>query len=168
MQKLILKQHTTQIHIKTSQDKNMNLHSYIKMSGKLEIKKYDENNELVLQVEVPNLVVTAGKQHIAERIISDTETKISHMAIGSGSTVPAAANTALVSEITREPLVTAIRSGSNITYTAVFPIGSTGSLYEAGLFNDASGGTMMCRTTFPVISKLATDTIAISWTVTVG
>jgi len=29
-------------------------------------------------------------------------------------------------------------------------------------------GTMLCRTTFPVITKSSSETIAISWVVTVG
>ena len=64
-------------------------------------------------------------------------------------------------------------SGNEVTATATFPAGTgTGSITEAGIFNPAtaggSGGTMMCRTTFPVVSKAAGDSIAVTWKVTVS
>lgn len=147
----------------------MNLHSYITLTGKLHIEKFDENNNLVEAIDVPNLVVSIGKEHVAERMVSDTESKMSHMAIGSGLTVPATGNTTLGTELGRVSLLSSIRSGSNVTYTATFGAGvGTGAITEAGIFNDSASGSMLCRTTFPVITKDAAQTIAISWTVTVG
>ena len=147
----------------------MNFNSLIKMTGELNIQKFNSNNEIIEDINVPNLVVNVGKQHVAERIINDSEVKMSHMAIGSGLTVSAASNTTLVTELARVALVTSIRSGTNITYTAIFGAGvGTGSITEAAILNDSTIGTMLCRTTFPVITKDASETIAISWTVTVG
>ena len=147
----------------------MNLHSYITLTGKLHIEKFDENHNLIEEVDVPNLVVTVGKEHVAQRMISDSESKMSHMAIGSGLTAPAANNSTLGTELGRVVLLSSIRTGSNVTYTATFGAGvGTGAITEAGIFNDSTAGTMLCRTTFPVITKDGAQTIAISWTVTVG
>lgn len=147
----------------------MNFHSQIKMTGELNVKKFNSNNELIEQINIPNLVVSVGKQHVAERMINDSETKMSHMAIGDGQAVAAAANTTLSSELARTTLLSAVRSGPNITYTAVFTAGiGTGAVTEAAILNNSTAGTMLCRTTFPVISKDAAESIAISWTVTVG
>ena len=147
----------------------MNFHSKIKLTGKLVIKKFDSRDELIDEVNINNLIVTVGKVHVAERIISDTETKMSHMALGSGLDNPALADTDLGNELDRAALSAATRTGANITYTATFPAGvATGSITEAGIFNDGTAGTMLCRTTFPVITKSASETVAISWTVTVG
>jgi hypothetical protein len=44
----------------------------------------------------------------------------------------------------------------------------TGAISEAGIFNASSGGTMLCRTVFPVVNKQASDTIAITWTITIS
>jgi hypothetical protein len=56
-----------------------------------------------------------------------------------------------------------------ITYTATFPAGTgTGAITEAGIFNASTAGTMLCRTTFPVVNKQAGDTIAVTWVVTVS
>lgn len=147
----------------------MNFHSTIKMTGELSVQKLNSNNEVIEQIEIPNLIVTVGKQHVAERMINDSEVKMSHMAIGSGLSISALANTTLVNELARTALVSSIRSGANITYTAVFGVGiGSGAITEAAILNDSTAGTMLCRTTFPVISKDNSETIAISWTVTVG
>ena len=66
----------------------MNLNSDIKITGKLTIKKFNSNNELVQEVEVPNLIVTAGKQYIANRLTSSTPVIMSHMSIGDQSDAP--------------------------------------------------------------------------------
>lgn len=139
------------------------------MTGELSIQKFDEKNNLVEQVNIPNLVVTSGKEHIAQRIAGNSETIMSHMAIGQGTATPALTNTALANELAREALALTSVSGSDITYTATFGVGvGTGNITEAAIFNAASSGDMMCRTTFPVIAKTSSDTIAISWTITVG
>jgi hypothetical protein len=45
---------------------------------------------------------------------------------------------------------------------------STGAVTEAGIFNDATAGTMLCRTVFDVINKGALDTLVITWKVAVA
>ena len=147
----------------------MNLNSDIKITGKLTIKKFNSNNELVQEVEVPNLIVTAGKQYIANRLTSSSPVIMSHMAIGDTSDAPNLTQTTLVGELGRSTLTSTTLSGANVVYVGVFGPGvGTGSIVEAGIFNDDTTGTMLCRTTFPVIVKSLTDSIAISWTVSVG
>lgn len=147
----------------------MSLHSNIKLTGRLLIKKYNKQKELVYQTEVPNLVVNAGKALIASRIISNTDDYASHMAVGDNITGVLATQTELVNEVAREafdstPSITA----ADITFTTTFGPGVEFNLKEAGLFNDASAGTMLCRTTFPPINKLSAETVVIAWTVTIG
>jgi hypothetical protein len=68
----------------------------MKMSGKLTISLNDE-----VVREVDNLVVTAGKEFVASRMIGTSANVMSHMAVGSGSTAAAAGDTALGSELGR-------------------------------------------------------------------
>jgi hypothetical protein len=143
--------------------------SSVKMSGRLIIKKFNEKQELIYQTEVENLVVTAGKSFIASRIVSGSAAVMGYMAIGDNATVSALPQTNLGNQRARVATSTATAVDNNITFTASFGAGvGTGSIQEAGIFNASSSGTMLCRTTFPVITKAAGETIAISWVVSVG
>jgi len=116
--------------------------------------------------EIPNLVVTAGKGYVTSRMKDATTTAMSHMAVGSGATAAAAADSALGTEAGRVALTSSTVSGSGITYSATFTAGTgTAALTEAGIFNANSGGTMLCRTVFSVINKQASDSMTISWLV---
>lgn len=119
--------------------------------------------------EVPNLVVTAGKEFVASRMAGVSSDEMSHMAIGTSSTSPAAADITLGTEAARVTLTSTTVTNANVVYVASFPAGTgTGAIVEAGLFNAASGGDMLCRTTFAVVNKGANDSITITWTVTVS
>ena len=136
----------------------------LKLTGKLAISL---NGEVVQEVD--NLVVTAGKGYVASRMKDATATAMSHMGIGTGSTAAAASNTALGSQSVRVGLSGTTVSSNEVTYTATFGAGSgTGAITEAGIFNASSSGTMLCRTVFSVVNKGASDSMTITWTVTVS
>jgi len=135
-----------------------------KLKGKLAIAL---NGDVVQEVD--NLVVTAGKGYVASRIKDASATAMSHMAIGSGSTSAAAGDTALGSELGRVALTSTNVSGAVVTYVATFAAGTgTGAVTEAALLNASSSGTMLCRTVFSVVNKGASDSMTITWTVTVS
>ena len=136
----------------------------LKMTGRLSIAI----NDKVVQ-EVKNLVVTTGKGYVASRMKDATATAMAHMGVGTGSTAAAASDTALGSEVDRNALASTTVSGADITYVATFAAGDgTGALTEAGLFTASSSGTMLCRTVFAVVNKGASDSMTITWTVTVS
>ena len=135
----------------------------MKMTGRLIISI----NDNVVQ-EVDNLVVTAGKEFVASRMIGTSADVMDNMAIGSGSTAAAAGDTALGSELDRQSATSSV-SGAVVTFSATFGAGNgTGAVSEAGLFNASSGGSMLCRTVFSVVNKGAADSMTISWAVTVS
>ena len=141
-----------------------NVNEQLKMKGKLQIRLNDE----VVQ-EIDNIVVTAGKGYVASRMKDATATAMSHMAIGSGSTAAAASDTALGNQLGRVALTSTTVSAAVVTYVASFPAGTgTGAVTEAGILNAASGGTMLCRTVFSVVNKGASDSMTVTWTVTVS
>lgn len=146
--------------------------SGIKAKGMVQITKTNAQGEIIQQFEVPNLVVAVGKIYIAGKMIAeaaDVPTHMSHMAIGTGTASPADADTALGTQTGRVLLSGALQENNAITYTATFPAGTgTGAITEAGIFNGSVGGTMLCRTVFPVVNKQAGDTIAVTWKVTVN
>lgn len=140
----------------------------IKVTGNVSIKVFDEQGNIKEEREIKNLVVTTGKGFIAARMIG-APAAMSHMAVGSSSTAPAAADTGLGGELGRVTLNSSAVSGAVVTYVASFPAGiGTGAVVEAGLFNASSAGTMLCRTTFAVVNKGANDGMSITWTVTVS
>jgi hypothetical protein len=143
----------------------------LKATGLVKIVHTNAAGELVKELNVPNLVVTAGKNHIAAKIAATTNSPaaMTHMAIGTGTSTPGASDTALGTQTGRVSLSGSVVSTNTITYTATFPAGTgDGAITEAGVFNASSGGTMLCRTTFPVVNKASGDTIAITWVVTVS
>lgn len=141
----------------------------LKMTGKLSIELRGPDGELKHSQEIDNLVVTVGKNFIASRIKDATATAMSHMAIGTGVGAAAVGDTTLGAEAARVALTSTTVTGNNVAYVANFPAGTgTGAITEAGLFNAASAGTLLCRTVFAVVSKAAADSLGITWTVTVN
>ena len=137
------------------------------ITGRLQIEL---NGEVVRDID--NLVTTAGKGFVAASMLKTTSNSpaaMTHMAIGSNTTNPAAADTALGTELGRVTLTSAAVSGAVVTYIATFPAGTgTGAVVEAGILNASSSGTLLCHTEFAVVNKGSADAITITWTVTVS
>jgi hypothetical protein len=145
----------------------------LKLSGQLNIVLKDKAGNVKDQREVKNLVVNSGLAYIASRMKDTTKGAMSHMALGSGTTAAAASQTDLVSILgSREALDSTTISGSNsekIVYVSAFEAGdATGAVTEAGIFNAASSGDMLCRTVFNVVNKAADDTMSVTWTITLS
>jgi hypothetical protein len=135
----------------------------LKLTGAVSIAL---NGEVVQ--EIPNLVVTAGKEWVADRM-NDANTVMTHMAVGTSSTAAAAGQTALVSESARGALTSTTVTNNEIAYVETFAAGTaTAALTEAGIFDASSGGDMLCRTVFSVVNKGANDSMTITWTITVS
>ena len=147
----------------------MNTNEMIKATGRLNIQVIGPDGTIKEDQTVDNLVVGTGLSFIASRMKDATATAMSHMAVGAGTAAAAGGNTALVSELNRVALTSTNVTSNAIAYAAVFGAGvGTGAVTEAGLFNAASSGTMLCRTVFAVVNKEASDTMTITWTVTIG
>ena len=139
----------------------------LKLRGDVALVLRDKNGNIKEEREIKNLIVTSGLGFIASRM-KNTIDIMSHMALGSGTTAAAAAQTALVTQLgSREALDSTTVSAATVTYIASFEAGDgTGAVTEAGIFNAASSGTMLCRTVFGVVNKEADDTMSVTWTIT--
>jgi hypothetical protein len=147
----------------------MKLHDTFTPTGELEIVLRDSQGNIKETIKAKNLVVSAGKTYLASRAVGTSSTIMSHMAIGTSTSTPQAADTSLGTEAGRVTLASSSNSSNAITYTATFPAGTgTGAITEAAVLNAASAGTMLCRTTFPVVNKAAGDSIAVTWVVTIS
>ena len=145
----------------------MNTQDGIALTGKLIISLNDE-----IVRETDNLIVTAGKAWVAQRMEGVTLGVMTHMGIGTGTTAAAAGNTDL--ETVESPRLELSTSGGTpagavITYAATFPAGDhDGAITEAGIFTASTSGTMLARTVFTVVNKGALDSMTISWAVTIS
>lgn len=147
----------------------MLMNEMIKATGRLSIEVFSSSGLLKEKINVPNLVVTTGRNYIASRMTATSATAMSHMAVGTGTTGAVIANTTLETELTRRALDSQSTSTNVSTYIATYGAGiATGSITEAGIFNAASAGTMLCRTTFGVVTKAADDIMVITWNVTIS
>jgi len=93
------------------------------------------NNEVVQKTK--NLVVTSGKEWVAKRMAGQ-DSNMTHMAIGTGTTAAAAAQTALVTELERNAMTVSggTVSANTIEYAATYAAGDgTGAITEAGIFD---------------------------------
>ena len=145
----------------------------VKLVGNLKIVKKDKDDKIVETRTVPNLVVNAGKAYIASKLVNNPSSNVPQsMALGSDGTTPAGSQTALLSELGRvkDGNFSNTISSNAITFTGVFGGGvATGSVQEAAIFESPdSGGIMLCRTTFSSITKGASDSLTVTWNVTIA
>ena len=139
----------------------------LKLRGDVALVLRDKDGNIKDERKIENLIVDTGLNFICDRM-KDDETAMTHMALGSGSTAAAAGDTSLGTQLgSREALDSSTVTANQIVYVASFEAGdATGAVTEAGIFNAASGGTMLCRTVFSVVNKAADDTLTVNWTIT--
>lgn len=143
----------------------------ISITGHVKIEVIGPDGNIKDFREIKNLVVTTGKEYIAARMKDATVAAMSYMELGTGTTAAAAGDTALQSAISgSRTAISSITVATNtIAYAVTFPAGTgTGAVTEAGIFNAASAGTMLCRSVFAVVNKGAADGMSITWTITVS
>tara|TARA_R110000822_G_scaffold112248_1_gene243136 strand:+ start:4094 stop:4543 length:450 start_codon:yes stop_codon:yes gene_type:complete len=140
----------------------------LKLRGDVSIVLKSADGSVKDSRAIKNLVVNDGLNFIVSRMKDTTQGVMSHMAVGSSTTAAAAGQTDLVSILgSREALDSTAVSTNTVTYVSSFEAGDgTGAVTEAGIFNASSGGDMLCRTVFAVVNKQATDSMTITWTIT--
>lgn len=139
----------------------------LKLRGDVSIVLKSADGSVKDSRAIKNLVVNDGLNFIVSRMKDATQGAMSHMAVGSSTTAAAAGQTDLVSILgSREALDSTAVSTNTVTYVSSFEAGEgTGAVTEAGIFNASTSGDMLCRTVFAVVNKQATDSMTISWLV---
>jgi hypothetical protein len=143
----------------------------LSIKGRVLVELFGPDGILKAERLIDNLVVTAGKNHIADQLSSAPgQSAMSHMAIGTGTVDPAVGDTTLGTEIDRNALTSRTDATNVVTYVGDWAAGdgTNSAITEAGIFNAASSGTMLARTEFTAINKGAGDTLKITWTLTIG
>lgn len=133
---------------------------------------------LVENCEANDLIVTVGRNFIAQRIAAgDTvNSAMAYVAVGTVSTAASLNNTTLTGEVKRKATcINSTYSAANV-FSAVSTFGgaadsiSSLALVEAGVFNHASSGngTMMQRVTFSSVTLADSDILRIELQTNVG
>ena len=140
----------------------------LKLRGDVSIVLKSADGSVKDSRAIKNLVVNDGLNFIVSRMKDTTKGVMSHMAVGSSTTAAAAGQTDLVSILgSREALDSTAVSTNTVTFISSFEAGDgTGAVTEAGIFNASTSGDMLCRTVFAVVNKQATDSMTITWTIT--
>jgi hypothetical protein len=143
----------------------------IKYTGELTVMIHDGITGELKSTEVhKNLVVKVGRDFAARRLHSNADSPMSHMAIGTNNVTQTPSNQILGAEIARVAFASVpTTTDSTTTFVGTFNAGvGTGTITEAGIFNDAGSntGVMLARTTFNAKPKLSTDIFTIIWNIT--
>ena len=118
-----------------------------------------------------NLVVTAGRNLVRDRLKGDSSAILTHFALGTSATAVAASDTTLVAEAYRDALTSTTASSAQLTCKYYLASGSgNGSTYrEAGLLTASSGGTLYARALLAsAIVKTAASAYTFQWDLTFG
>lgn len=148
----------------------------IKMRTNLLIKLVDKDGKIKEERLFKNLIVTAGKNSAIKQVLGDTSgggqpAKFNYVGIGTGATTEVAGDTALQTEIgtrqqdTSPDFPSTGRGDVIVTFAAG---NGTGAIVEAGLLNASSAGTLLARKTFSTINKGASDSLQITWQITLS
>jgi hypothetical protein len=143
----------------------------LKVKGHIDIVLRDVNGDILDERHIDNLVVTAGKNYLAAWLAAASQSGkfMSYVGLGEGMTAADVADVDLEDPLATRVLGT-LSSSTNVWQNiAVFGAGvDTGAVTEAGLFSVVTSGTLFAHQVFDVINKGASDSLQITWQVTLG
>jgi hypothetical protein len=123
-----------------------------------------------------NLLTNAGKDLIS-KAVSDTAAQpaaCNYIALTNTAITPAAGDTTLSGEITTNGLARAqaafahTNGTSTYTLTKTFTASATQASQAAGVFNASSAGSMCFENTYTQVTLNNTDTLTVTWTITLS
>lgn len=149
------------------------------VKGFVDVAVYDEFGNLKEERHYDNGITNTGFEVLADRIADHsafTGNQVNYIGLGTGSTAFSAAQTALVTELAggsyarQQDTDATYTSGSkSFAVSATFNAGvATGAITESGLFDAATTGNMVARQTFSAINVGASDSITVTWTITLS
>lgn len=122
-----------------------------------------------------NIIPTVGRELIANQLTAASPTntpRVTHVALGSGTNVPANGDTTLQTEVYRNTAASRTNV-SNVAYVTGFfsAVETTGTYREVGLFCNGTGtvdtGVLLSRVAVN-ITKSASETLTLDWTLTIS
>lgn len=124
---------------------------------------------------IKNTITNGGKAEVAGLTgNTGSPTAFTYLAVGTSSTAPAAAQTALQAELSSDGLSRAAATVSRTTTTVTndtlrlvkaFSVTGTQTVEEAGIFNDPTAGTMLGRALTGSKAVVNGDTLTVTYDV---
>lgn len=147
----------------------MNTQETIQAKGRIKFDLFDSSGNLKETREINNVVVTVGKNFLADWLTQATQSTyfMQYIGLGTGTNAANASDTGLQTELSTRVAGTLTPSANVWQNVASFGPGvDTGAITESGIFSASSGGTLFARQTFAVINKGAGDSLQVTWQVT--
>ncbi len=140
----------------------------LELKGNVSIMLRDDRGRIKARRVIHNTVPANGLAHVADQLSATPgQAAMGWMAIGTGT--PTA--TLLGTELDRNALTSYTDAGAVVTYIGDWAAGDgTGAITEAGVFNVVTANTitMLMSSSFAAINKGASDTLKITWTLTLS
>jgi hypothetical protein len=164
---------TNMTKVKGMED-NMNIHGYVTV-----IKNVGTDSEEIICKDKHNLLTNSGRDWMHAQVYTDTSAGTrgaGYIGLSSNTGTPAATDTTLAGEITANGLQridagtkthTGGTNSTTIQHTFTASAVHT-AVVKASLFNAASNGYMAHINTFTAVTLQASDTLQVTWTVTLG
>jgi|TARA_R110002167_G_scaffold322646_1_gene528545 hypothetical protein len=164
---------TNMTKVKGMED-NMNIHGYVTV-----IKNVGTDNEEIICKDKHNLLTNSGRDWMHAQVYTNTAAGTrgaGYIGLSANAAAPAATDTALTGEITSGGLTrvdagtkthTAGTNSTTIQHTFTASTVHT-AVVKASLFNAVTSGYMAHINTFTAVTLQASDTLQVTWTVTLG
>jgi hypothetical protein len=141
------------------------------LKGHITVRVFDEHGALKDFRDLDNVIVTVGKTYMAAWLAAASQAGMfmQYIGLGTGTNAASASDTDLQTALSTR-VAGALTSSTNVWQNqATFGPGvDTGAITEAGLFSASSGGTMLARQVFPVVNKGASDSLQLTWQITLS
>jgi hypothetical protein len=141
--------------------------SKVKVHGAMRSILRKGNGDILVYAK-DNIIVSGGFDFISDAIgnAAARPACMGYIAVGTGTTTPAIAQTALVTEIARIAATYSHTAGTQVfSFASTFAAGTgTGAITESGVLNAASAGAMLDRVSFSVINKGSLDSLTQTFT----
>lgn len=153
--------------------KKISEESAIRITEELVIKHIRDGEVIDVDEFIDDLVVNAGLTWLA-KLVNGTETNFfEYIAIGTGTTAPAAGDTTLEAEITtgggeRASATTSYEADYKAKWVHTFNFTATFAVTEAGILDSAVGGNLLCRNTFTAKNVENGDSLEITYKLTIS
>lgn len=137
----------------------------IEIRGRVHIELIGPDGKVKEVRDIENLFVNTGRSALIDRLQGNTPAVPDYIAIGTGASAVAAADTALQTEVARAQGALSQPDPYTDRCSYTFPAGvGTGTIAEAGRLNAAASGILFGRLLVtPTVPKGAADSLQINY-----